>query len=91
MPTLVMIANIAATGDVAAPHLRMRIHGRAVLVTAHASGRIRLTVDGRMTHTKRLAHGRVSFRLPRLAPGRHRMKAVYLGKPRVSVHRTFSR
>ncbi len=84
-------ATPAATGDVAAPHLRMKVHGRRVVVTSTAPGRVRLTIDGRMRLTKRLVHGRAAFRLPRLVAGVHRARATYLGRPRVTVTTSFRR
>jgi len=62
-------------------------HGRIVTVRAHAHGRIRLTVDGRMERTQRLVHGAARFHLPRLARGTHRLRVAYLGRPRTAVVR----
>ena len=84
-------ASGSVSGDFAAPYLTVRVHGRRAVVVAHTTGRIRLLLDGRLHRTQRLVHGRATFRLPRLAPGMHRLKATYLGKPRASVTRVFRR
>jgi len=91
IPVEVPTATPASTGDIAAAHLRMRVHGRTVVVASSAPGRIRLTVDGRMQRTKRLVHGRATFRLPHLAAGLHRARATFLGHPHVTVVKTFRR
>jgi len=82
-------ASGVATADVAAPYLRVTVHGRVVVVHARAHGRVRITVDGRMQRTKALAHNRARFRLPRLTAGMHRVRAVYLGTPRTSTLKAF--
>jgi putative CocE/NonD family hydrolase len=84
-------ASGTAAADSAAPYLRVAVRGRRAVVSAHASGRIRIVIDGRMQHTKRLVRWRAVFTLPRLAPGVHRLRATYLGKPRTSTVEAFTR
>ncbi|WGL50730.1 CocE/NonD family hydrolase [Nocardioides sp. BP30] len=79
----------APATDTAAPHVRIAVHGRRVVVKVPATGTVWLKVDRRALAHRRLHHGKAVFRLPRLTGGRHRAKAIYLGSVRTSAVKVF--
>lgn len=68
--------------DVATPLLAGAVtvhrHGRQVRIdVANGHGTVRVRIDRGRWRTLSLVHGRASFRLPRLAPGRHTLTVRY--------------
>lgn len=72
----------APAADTAGPRVRVRVRGHRVIVKAHATGRVRLKLDGHSRGSKRLHHHKAVFRLPHLRTGTHKAKAIYLGRSR---------
>jgi hypothetical protein len=72
------------------PTLHLRVHGHRVVVKAQGvRGRIRLRLDGHRVATKRLHDGKVVFVLHHLRRGRHLVKAIHLGAPRLTAATRF--
>jgi hypothetical protein len=72
---LIVKPRVVSAGKRARAVLRVK----SLAGKTRATGRVRIVIDGKGRGTYRLRDGRVTFRLPKLRVGPHRVRATYLG------------